>query len=284
MYNALFGLLARLPFCMLYALSDVCFVLIYYVLRYRRKVVDGNLSIAFPEADERQRRAWARRFYHHLCDVVVETIKLLHVTDEEMHRRITVKNAHLVDEIAQRGNPIVAYLGHYGNWEWETFVTRFYSKDIHTAHIYKPLHNKRFNALMLHLRGRFDSESIAQNQAVRRLLQLHREGIFLIGVIGDHRPNSADTLHNTQFFGRTVTFNVGGEVIGRKCHAEYLYLDVERTSRGHYTLTFQEMHPKDPNAEFPYTTEYYRLMEQTIRRDPPYWLWSHKRWKGKVNG
>lgn len=277
--NGFLGSMARLPYGVLYVLSDCCYALLYYVLRYRRKVIDANLLLAFPEASHQQRKAWRKAFCHHLCDVVVETIKLLHVTDQQVAKRVKVENAELVDEIARNGHPIVTFLGHYGNWELETFVTRFYSRDIHTAHIYKPLHNQAFDRFMLRLRSRFDSESVSQHAAVRRLLQIHREGCFLLGVIGDHRPNSSDTNHHTLFFGREVTFNVGGETIGRKCKAEFLYLDVQRTSRGHYTLSFQRIVPKDTTVDFPFTTEYYRLMEQTIRRDPPYWLWSHRRWK-----
>lgn len=279
---SLFALLARLPFGALYVISDVLFVVMHYVVRYRRRVITDNLCAAFPEADDDQIRTWHKAFSRHLCDVIVETVKLLHVSDEEMHRRIEVRGGERVDEIARRGQDIVAFLGHYGNWEWETFVTRFYSPEIHTAHIYKPLHNKAFDRLMIKLRGRFQSEGIAQDQSIRRLLSLHREGRFLVGVIADHRPNVIKEDYTHRFFGRDAAISIGGEVIGNKCGAAFLYLDVEKTSRGHYRLTFMPIEPIDADESFPVTHQYYRMMEQTIRRNPSYWLWSHNRWKKKA--
>ena len=109
--------LALLPLKVLYVLSDGCYLLLYHVVRYRRKLVRRNLTRACPDKSLKEIRHIERQTYRHFCDYVVETIKVLHISDEEMCRRMTFRNMELVEELAKDGRPLMFYLGHYGNWE-----------------------------------------------------------------------------------------------------------------------------------------------------------------------
>ena len=134
---------------------------------------------------------------------------------------------------------------------------------------------------MLRIRSRFGLECIPQDRAVRRLIGIEREGQkFVIGFISDQRPSGKLLHHWTGFLGIDTPYMVGGETIGNHVDARFVYLDVEKTSRGYYRLTFCPVEP-DPGdrEEYPYTREFMRMLEKTILRNPAYWLWSHKRWK-----
>lgn len=283
-YNVIMGVLhavAILPLPVLYVFSTcICFVM-YRVLHYRKKTVERNLQLSFPEKTERERKDIERRFYGHLCDCIVETIKLLHISDEEIDRRVEVLNVDIVDELVAEGHSIVLYLGHYGNWEWVQAIARHYKSHIVGGQIYKPLRDKVMDRVMLRIRSRFGLVSIPQKKAFRALLGYKQQGKrFMIGFISDQRPN-AQVQHWTKFLNQDAQYVTGGEEIGRRIGARYLYMDVEKVSRGHYRLTFKPVCPGEElmKEEYPYTLEFMRMLEDNIRRAPAYWLWSHKRWK-----
>lgn len=278
-YNTFFSGLALLPLSVLYGISDLLYLIFYKGMKYRNAVVKRNLRNSFPEKSEEELLEIEKDFYHQLCDNIVETVKLLHISDKEVDRRIKVFGGEIVDRLATEGHPVIVYLGHYGNWEWVTSVARHYSVPDFSAQVYKPLHDKAFDKMMLKIRSRFDSVSIPKNSVLRSLLRWRNEKKkFVVGFISDHRTNS-DTPHNTTIFLNQVTSLVaGGEEIGNRINAAYLFLDVEKPSRGHYNLTFKEITPKSDVENYPYTRRYMEMFEENIRRRPGLWLWSHKRW------
>lgn len=279
-YLTLFSIIASLPFCILYGLSDALYFILYYVVHYRRKTVRANLVASFPNMTTSQIVAVEKEFYHHLCDIILETIKLLKVSEEEIDKRITMENADLIENAARDNKAIIIFIGHYCNWEWITALTRrHYALPELSCQIYKPLRDKAFDRLMLKIRSRFGSVSIPQKKTLRTLLKLKSERTsFITGFISDSRPNSKDTQDTTIFLNQPTTFSPGGEIIGNKMDATFLYLDMEKTDRGHYKFVVKSIVPSDMSVNYPYTREYFKMLQQTIERQPAYWLWSHKRW------
>lgn len=270
--------LAKLPLSMLYPISTLASKVLRNVVKYRRKVVEDNLRLVFPDASAEDIQKWSRQFYRHLCDTFIESVKLLGISDKEVDRRVKVFNAEIVNNAIKEGQSVIVFLGHYGNWEWVPAVTRHFCNDADSVQIYHPLRDKVFDRLMLKIRSRFGSESIPMKNTYRRLAQIQKDGKgFVAGFISDQRPMSHHTGSWTEFLGIYTDYIIGGEIIGNRLNCRYIYLDVEPISRGHYNFTFKEIHPIEDGKEYPYTRSYMRLFEETIRRDPPYWLWSHKR-------
>lgn len=271
--------LALLPTRVLHGLASGLAWLLGPVAGYRRRVVRGNLLDSFPEKSPEELRRIERAFYLTLADNIVETVKLLHISRAELQQRVTVTNPEVVDAIAAQGRPIVLYLAHYANWEWMTAMLYSYSPDIYSCHIYKRLHDPAADRLMHRVRSRVPSQGLEIMQAVRQLLAIAREHPrMMCGFISDHRFNSAERQRTTPFLNHDTPYYVGGEAIGRKIGAAYLYLDVEKTGRGRYRLTFVPIDPAAIDGPDPVTRQYYSLLERTIRRAPQHWLWSHKRW------
>ncbi|MDE6115936.1 MAG: lysophospholipid acyltransferase family protein [Duncaniella sp.] len=282
LYNAFFSSIAFLPLGVLYCISDSLYFVFRRILNYRQAVIRENLRNSFPEKNEDELLEIEKDFYHQLCDNIVESAKLLHISDKEVDRRITVSGGELVDKAIAEGHPVILYLGHYGNWEWVPAIVRHYKAPEISAQVYKPLHDKAFDRIMLKIRSRFNPVSIPKNSVLRTLLRWRNEQKkFIVGFISDHRTNS-DTPHNTTIFLNQVTSLVaGGEEIGNRINAAYLYLDVEKPARGHYHFTVKEIIPKSDAVNYPYTRRYMEMFEETIRRRPGLWLWSHKRWLRK---
>ena len=76
----LFYTLSLLPFRILYGMADIGYVLLYYIIRYRRGVVRKNLVTAFPEKSINDIKTIERKFYHWFCDYFLEAIKLLSIS------------------------------------------------------------------------------------------------------------------------------------------------------------------------------------------------------------
>ena len=277
-------LLAGLPLGILYLISDLAYPIIYYIIRYRRRLVRENLKCSFPEKSDKEIARIERAFYHNLCDVFIEAFKCLNISDKEMRQRVEVVNCELPERIASEGKNIFMLLGHCGCWEWVQEVSVRYKNPKKSCEIYKQISSKYFSSLMHEIRSRWDTKQIEMKQTVRTLLKWNAEGEpFLCGFIQDQRPDTK-AKDNLSFFNQAINFVPGAEEIAKKVNAELVYLDVEKPCRGYYKLTFREMTvPEDLKLRsYPLTELYFRMLEKTIRRQPEIWLWSHNRWRRKM--
>lgn len=282
---AVFSALARLPLGVLFVFADVLWLLLYYIVRYRRKVVRANLRGCFPDKDKAELGRIERQFYRNFADYIAETIKLLHISDTEMRRRMEFANVEVMDNLAEQGQSTVVYFAHVGCWEWAPSVT------LHTAEppsasmcygqVYRPLRNSAFDALMLKVRARFGSVSIPKNIVLRTLLGWKRSGVCsTTGFMSDQKPSHGDPAVVVDFLGRPTPFISGTETLARKLQMAAIYWDLEKVKRGHYRITCRPIAENVAQTEPDAVTRLYAAMlEQTIKRDPAIWLWSHNRWK-----
>lgn len=280
---AILYLHALLPFRVLYIFSDILYFPLYYIIRYRLKVVRQNLKNSFPEKNRKELKKIEKEFYHHLCDYFFETIKLLNISDEEIQRRITFKNIDLVKDLMQGDKSCIMFLGHYGNWEWVPSITLQFSDDTMLGQIYRPLKNKAFDDIFLKLRSRFGSISITKNHTLRSMLEFKKENKkVLIGFISDQTPSKINIHYWTNFLNQDTPVYTGVERIAKKTGFTVTYLDVIKTGRGKYECEVKLITAESKSEpEFVITEKYIREIEKTILRQPAYWLWTHKRWKHK---
>jgi len=274
-------LLALLPLRCLYLISDLLFVLVCYVVRYRRKVVIENLRHSFPEKTERERRQIARRFYRFLCDVIVETIKILHIDTLQMRKRIHFSNLEIFDEMYRKGKQIFFIAGHYGNWEWLTTLED--TTSYHHATLYHPLESKLFDKFFYNLRTKYGSGAIPSNIAIREINRYHRENeLTMMCFLSDQSPPRNAIHYWTTFLNQETPVYLGVEKLARRYNTAVIYCEMLRVKRGYYEayLTLITENAAE-TSEMEITEKHVQLLEQTIRRNPPYWLWSHRRWKHK---
>lgn len=272
---------ALLPFRILYVLSDILYVLVYKVVGYRLRVVRENMKNSFPDKTEKELMQLEKDFYHHFCDYFVETIKLLHISDEEAYKRMEFVNMEQVLSVTNRGNSCLVFLGHYGNWEWIPSVTRSFHNGEVLAQIYRPLKNKAFDDLFLKLRSRFGSVGVAKNDTLRAIIRMRKEGLqTVIGFMADQTPSLNNIHYWTSFLNQDTPVFTGVERIAKQTGFAVMYFDVEKIKRGYYRATVKLISDKPKEEpEFAITEKYIRMMETTILRSPAYWLWTHKRWK-----
>ena len=279
-----FKLHALLPMRVLYLLADLLYYPLYYVVHYRRRLVLENMRNAFPDKSEQELIRLEKKFYRHFCDYIVETIKLLHISDEEMRRRMVFEQTDIIDRLFDQNRSIIILLGHFGNWEWVPSVTLWiHHPEAISGQIYRPLKNEWFDRFFLKLRSRFGTICIAKKESLRAILQMKRSGRpSITGFMSDQTPSPANIHHWARFLSQDSPVLTGYEKIARKTDFAVLYFDVEVVKRGYYKATIREV-ALQPNElpEFEITDRYTALMEKTILRNPWAWLWTHKRWKYK---
>ena len=271
------------PYWVLHAFSSVLYPIVYYVAKYRRAVTRRNLQNAFPEKTVEEIVEIEKRFYRHFCDYVVETLKLMSISDKQMRRHMRFTNPELIEQLRTDGRPIFLYLGHQCNWEYVISITMWTHPDFKAVQIYHPLKNKSMDKLMYRLRSRFNSVGVPQKQTLRAVLTMIREGKQpLLGLIADQRPPRKPEPEWMEFLHQDTPIITGGEVMGRKLDAHFVYGSMRCVRRGYYELTFQPITPVE-GEEFGYSKQYMRMLEKDIVAQPHMWLWTHNRWSMKRN-
>lgn len=279
----LIRIFSLLPLSVLYIISDVIlYPLVYYVVKYRLKIVRKNLHNSFPEKTKTELKTLEKRFYHHFSDLLVEIIYGYRATDEQMRKHVVFENVELVEKLALQTNGVIAYLGHICNWEWIADLSkRFSNTSMIEYNVYRQLKSTSADKMMLELRGKRGGECIEKNQLLRKLVVLrHSAHPYIIGMVADQKPSKRSSYIWTQFLHQETAFLDGSEVIAQKFGFSAVYARIESIKRGYYSIRF-EVITDNPDSMQPgeMTKKYATLLEQNISSQPEQWLWTHNRWK-----
>ena len=272
-------IISILPFKVLYLVSDGLYILIYRIFGYRKKTVKENIKLVFPEKSNEEINLIAKKFYHHLCDMFLEMIKSLSITQEQLSKRFIVRN---VDELKRIDGQYLSYIlmfGHYSSYEWTITIQEHIKAKGFV--IYKTLKNKYFDRLVRNIRSKYNSELVDTKQAIDKINQYHDTGKKnCIVFLSDQSPKLKKTNYWTNFMGIKVPCFVGAEVTAKKFNYPVGYMKIEKVKRGHYEADFVIL-AEDPSQykNFEITDKFNRVLESQIIQAPEFYLWTHKRWK-----
>ncbi len=269
---------SRLPFPLLYGLSDFLFYSFYYVLRYRKKVVLRNIEMSFPEKSKKEREEIAREFYHHFCDLILESLKAFTISEEEVKKRMVFKNPELVDRYFEKGQSIILAGGHYNNWE--LFAVGIDTAVKHKAiAIYMPLSSAFFDSKMRETRSKYGLRMIP-TRSVKEVFEKEKKNLTLTIFGIDQSPSSADKCYWTTFLNQDTAVPFGAEKYARIYNYPVVYGLIGKEKRGHYSFEFSEICdcPQEL-SDGEIMERITRRLEKDILKKPAYWLWSHRRWK-----
>ncbi len=278
-----FHAMSLLPYRALYLVSDLMYPLVYHVARYRRAVVRRNIGASFPEKSPGERLRIERGFYRWLCDCIVETVKLLSVRPATLSRHIEFRNFDQIEDCFDRGQSVAAILGHYCNWEMLSTTALCFDRhrEAVCGLIYHPLRNAVFDRLLVGIREGNGGRCVPKNGILRQLAALRGEGTpYLFGYISDQAPKFHDIHLWLDFLGQDTPVFTGGERIMRRMGDAVFYADMERPERGRYVCTFRLLSgDAGQEPEFGITRRFFSMLEDSVRRDPHLYLWTHDRWK-----
>ena len=272
-------LIASLPFSALYRVSDLLYPL-FKLVRYRKKAIYSNLHNSFPEKSALEIRSIADAYYRYLCDLLLETLKTLKMTEKEARERVKFHGAEWFEKLCQEKKSIILVLGHYGNWEWAGPCISL-NTNFQLVVIYRPLSNNYFDQMMVKMRTKFGTRIIPANLTLRSMVA-NRGLVTATAFIADQAaPQNAFW---TTFLNQDTPVFTGPEKLAIKFDYPVVYLKTKRTGRGYYEVFVELLfdHPKDTISN-EISVAFTRRLEQDIMDDPTTWLWSHKRWKHARN-
>ncbi len=277
----LLWLVSILPFRLLYLFSDFLYIFVYRIFGYRTKVVHENISLVFPDKTEKEKKVIMKKFYHHLCDMMVEAIKSISISEKTMKKHFVFENIDLINKLEDKDKSIILMCSHYGSWEWIFIMQSYVRKDSKGYAVYKPLANKHFDKLFKGVRAKYNSHLISTKETIPTLMQATRDGNRTIsGFVSDQSPKLNKAGYWQDFMGIKVPVHTGAEAIARKLNMAVVFFGVERIKRGYYKCTYKTITENAKETEKHLITDtFLKLAEQQIYEAPQYYLWTHKRWK-----
>lgn len=276
--------LALLPLCILYVLAGLLYVILNYVVRYRRKVVEKNLRNAFPKKSDSELRKLRNRYYWHLSQIAVEMLKMLVMSRRNVRRRYHCANPELVQRFYEQGRSVILMSSHFNNWEWMILALEEMFPH-HGVGVGKANSDKGFEKAVNRARTRYGTEVVFAD-TVRETFEHYETNHMPTAymMLSDQSPNSKKKCYVTRFLNQTTGVIYGAEYFARKYDIPVLYYQVVKERMGKYRVELQVIaeHPSDCEM-YEITQKYVSLLEQTIESNPSSWLWSHRRWKFKFD-
>jgi len=274
-------IMTLLPFPFLYLISYFLYLALYYFPSYRRKEVAINLKNSFPEKSDNELRSIEKKFYKHLADIIIETLKLTNISEAGLKKRFTYSNLEVIDRLREDKRDVIAVLGHYNNWEWSRLMPHFLKYK--TIIIYKPLQNKYFNTFMNDQRSKNGVIMTPTSLVIREILNNKNNGINTLSVfIADQIPARGDIKYWTTFLNQDTAVYTGVGKIATKYDMAVVYFNIQKIKRGYYNLDVKLLHEHTAGLPENVVTEsHVRCLEEIINEKPEYWIWSHRRWKHK---
>ncbi len=286
----LIRLFALLPFWVLYLWADFIGWLAFSVIGYRKAVVIDNLKKSFPEKSDKEIKQIARRFYRNLGDIIVESLKVIGLSEKQLQKRVSYKNYHILEDRLKGGSSVIVMTPHSGNWEWLLLACSYLlvKSGFGVDAVYSPLSSQFFDRLMIKIRSKFGADPTPMNMVLRNVIKHKRDKSKprVVAMVADQRPLPNESNYWTEFLHQETAFFIGSERIARKVGFPVVYTSIRRLKRGHYEVNFQEVaappyQKLSSTEDMPIIEQFARLVEKDIQASPDQWLWSHKRWKHK---
>ena len=270
-----------LPFRIFYLISDLIYLVVYYVIGYRKKTVKENLKMAFPNLTDKKRLQIEKKFYHHFCDLFMEMVKTMTISPEEMQKRFKITNLELLEEFEAKNRSIMVLASHYASWEWLIAINL--KSSYQGVGVYKEIANRYFDKLVKDIRSEYKTELVSTVKTIPLMANNQRKGILsLYGMVSDQSPKTAQIAHWESFMGIETPVHIGPELLSKKYNLNVVFAKVRKVKRGYYEATLIPItdEPKSlPNYEIIH--RYIKEVEKQIYEAPEYYFWTHKRWKHK---
>ena len=270
----------------MYILSDILYLVVYYLVGYRRRVTRDNLAACFPQKSEKERRRIEKRYYRYMCDLLMEGVyNVFFATPPYLKRHYHIVNRQMVDRYYEQGQTVILMSAHYGNWEY--MVSSLNMQMLHHGiGVGKPLDDKSVASYIIRRRTRYGTQVVDQTDVREHVAFFDRYHVpCALMMLSDQSPSNPHKSYWTTFLGRDTAFLYGAEHFARMYNYPVLYYTVDRVKRGFYSVTFSTLCEKPLEVpQYSIVEEYARRLERQIEARPEYWLWSHRRWKLTRNG
>ena len=279
LFYPLLWLVSIMPFRLLYLFSDGIYVIVYHLIGYRKKIVRQNIGLALPLLSDKERLVIEKKFFHHLCDIFLEMIKTITISEEEISKRYQLTNLDFYLDMEKKQKSIALLCAHYASYEWAVSMNKYATFEGYG--IYKKLSNSHFDKLVKDIRNRFKATLITTRETIPTIQKNFSTGhLGTYGFASDQSPQLSKAFHWHSFMGIEVPVHTGAEMLAKRFDMNVIFLRTKKVKRGYYEATFELLSDdvkSVPNYDI--TDEFLKRVEKQIYEAPQYYLWTHKRWK-----
>lgn len=271
-------IISIIPFPVLYRFSDLLSFVLHYIVRYRIAVVKGNLKASFPDKSQKELARIERKYYVHLTDLILETIKGMSISKSTLLKRMKLMDKQYFDQQMKLNKSTIVVMSHCGNWEWVCLAAQI-SVEQHAQCVYKTLSNSDWDEWFFNTRSRFGTAPFTMEKTLR-VMTANSHLCCATAFIGDQNPSTGKTAYWTRFLNQDTPFMQGSEKIARKLNQDVVYMKITKLKRGYYTCEVQPLASESAKTKDGEITDLIvKAIENDILSQPQNWLWSHKRWK-----
>ena len=279
LFYPLIWVISKLNFRVLYVVSDLLFYFMYYVLRYRRKIICNNLKMVFPDKTKEEIKEISKISVINSTDAFVESFKSLNISEDEMKSRFKFKNIEVINEIEKKNQSMILLCGHFSGFEWMFIIDRYIKSNFYA--VYKRLRNKYFDRLVKKIRSRYNGRLIHTKETRKRIAENSKtDSLNIYGFASDQTPRFQKAVYWNYFMNIWVPIHTGAESIAKQHNLALVFMKIKKLKRGYYETTFEKITttPRD-FKDYEITDKYMKLVESAICTTPELYLWSHRRWK-----
>ena len=272
--------IARFPFWLIYFLSDIFYLVVYYIIGYRKKIVLDNLRNSFPEKSEKELKKISKKYFRHFCDLTLEAIKTHGMSESDANKRMVVKNADEVNRFYDQGKSVVVLTMHYNSWEWSNIIGKHQKHEV--LAIYKPMTSLPFNVFMNEGRERFGVTALKDSLTLRTVIEKKKKNeLVFIWLAADQTPPAFHKFW-MRFLNQDALFYPGPASISKRFNYPVFFQTTKKVKRGYYETSYELLFENSKDiSEAKIMSTFVMKMEELIREKPEYYLWSHRRWKHK---
>ncbi|MBW7674671.1 lysophospholipid acyltransferase family protein [Chryseobacterium chendengshani] len=272
-------LISKMPLKILYVFSDIIFFLNYNIVGYRKKIITQNLKNSFPEKTPKEIAAIRKKFYQNFSDYLVETIKSFTMSETETKVRMQHINQHVFREAKEEGKNIILLAGHVFNWEWmNTLATIVPQSSCHP--VYRKVNSTFWEDQMKKVRSKFGNTALEANEVIMHILRNKNNGGSIYLFVADQTPHSSHVNYGLEFLNQRTPAFIGYDKLATRMDLAFIYSDMKKVKRGHYQINYYRMEPDgDKFVTNEVVKKFHQLLENTIKKRPDNYLWSHRKWK-----
>lgn len=274
---AILLLLSRLPMKMLYLFSDAIYIITYHIAGYRTKVVRENLTCSFPEKTPAEIKEIQKKFYKNFADYIVETLKSFTITETELRVRVQHLNQNLFHEAKAEGKNVILLSGHIFNWEWFNALAKIVPQK-HCYPVYRHMQSSFWDEKIKKIRNSFGNQALEDVEVIKHIFRNQNDGESVYMFVADQSPSEIN--EGITFLHQDTPVFVGYDKLATRMDLAFIFCEMKKVKRGFYQVNYYRIYPEgekfEPNEV---VKKFHKLLENTIKKHPDNWLWSHRRWK-----
>ena len=272
-------LFSKLPLKILYGLSDFIFVILYFVVGYRKDVVLQNLKNSFPAKSDSELKIIRKKFYHNFCDYLVETLKSFTIPSHELRVRVQHLNQDVFHEAKKENKNIILLAGHIFNWEWFNALATIIPQE-KSFPVYRKVQSSFWEQKVKAIRNRFGNHALEAKEVIRHIFKNTNDGNSVYMFVADQTPHSSEVTYGLEFLHQKTPAFVGYDKLSTRMDLVFVYCEMKKVKRGYYQINYHRIYPDGEKfQEYEVVRKFHKMLETTINKRPDNYLWSHRRWK-----